>query len=392
MYDSDDEINSMKEFSFRITLYGIIILIIIFVYGIIGSIFIMKLGIVDAIYFTFETIATIGYGDIVPVTNLQKTFVTTLAFAGIGTIAVIISTVMRNITLKLNEARSDSIMKRKIDHMNNHYIICGYGRVGSVVLDELMKRNQNVIVIDKDPNVIESLQNNDEISSDENIVILHGDASNPEIMKKFNIEKANGLILTTGSDVHNIYIALSIRDDTEETRIVARASRSSNVHRLYNAGADKVISPEASGGNELFLASVQPYLMRVTTKHNPGDTEKEIDIILGNECTFEDIEYHFPGVEKPFIRKIGVKSKEELLKYSKTNPSALNSLKIMQRLNEGLHSHKISGPDQESLDKTVKELEKEGLLVGVNMSDDDTLKINDEKFSQFIDKHDINIE
>ena len=284
MYDSDDEINSMKEFSFRITLYGIIILIIIFVYGILGSIFIMKLDIVDAIYFTFETIATIGYGDIVPVTNLQKAFVTTLAFAGIGTIAVIISTVMRNVTLKLNEARSDSIMKR----------------------------NQNVIVIDKDPNVIESLQNNDEISSDENIVILHGDASNPEIMKKFNIKKANGLILTTGSDVHNIYIALSIRDVTEDTWIVARASRSSNVHRLYNAGADKVISPEASGGNELFLASVQPYLMRVTTKHNPGDTEKEIDIILGNECTFEDIEYHFPGVQKPFIRKIGVKSKEEL--------------------------------------------------------------------------------
>ena len=206
MYDSDDEINSMKEFSFRITLYGIIILIIIFVYGILGSIFIMKLDIVDAIYFTFETIATIGYGDIVPVTNLQKAFVTTLAFAGIGTIAVIISTVMRNVTLKLNEARSDSIMKRKIEHMNNHYILCGYGRVGSVVLDELMKRNQNVIVIDKDPNVIESLQNNDEISSDENIVILHGDASNPEIMKKFNIKKANGLILTTGSDVHNIYI------------------------------------------------------------------------------------------------------------------------------------------------------------------------------------------
>ena len=392
MYDSDDEINSMQEFSFRITLYGIVILIIIFAYGILGSIFIMQLDIVDAIYFTFETIATIGYGDIVPVTNLQKAFVTTLAFAGIGTIAVIISTVMRNITLKLNETRSDSIMKRKIEHMNNHYILCGYGRVGSVVLDELMKRNQNVIVIDKDPNVIESLQNNDEISSDENIVILHGDASNPEIMKKFNIKKANGLILTTGSDVHNIYIALSIRDVTEDTWIVARASRSSNIHRLYNAGADKVISPEASGGSELFLASVQPYLMRVTTKHKPGDTEKEIDIILGNECTFEDIEYHFPGVEKPFIRKIGVKSKEELLKYSKTNPSALNSLKIMQRLNEGLHSHKISGPDQESLDKTVKELEKEGLLVGVNMSDDDILKINDEKFSQFIDEHDIHIE
>ena len=95
---------------------------------------------------------------------------------------------------------------------------------------------------------------------------------------------------------------------------------------------------------------------------------------------------------KSLSLEIGVKSKEELLKYSKTNPSALNSLKIMQRLNEGLHSHKISGPDQESLDKTVKELEKEGLLVGVNMSDDDILKINDEKFSQFIDEHDIHIE
>lgn len=392
MYDPDDEIDTMREFSSQITLYGIIILITIFAYGFIGSLLIMRLNVVDAIYFSFETIATIGYGDIVPTTGLQKAFVTTLAFAGIGTIAVIISSVMRSITLKLNEVRSDSIMKRKIEHMNNHYILCGYGRVGSVVLDELIKRNQSVIVIDNDSDVIESLQNNEEISSNENIVILHGDASNPEIMKKFNIEKANGLILTTGSDVHNIYIALSIRDMIEDTWIVARASREANVSRLYNAGADKVISPEASGGNELFLASVQPYLIRVTTKHKPGDTEQEVDIVLGNECTFEDIEYHFPGVEKPFIRKIGVKSKEEILKYSKTNPSALNSLKIMQNLNEGLHSHKISGPTQEALDKTVKELEENGLLLGVDMSDDEILKINDEKFSRFIDEHNIDLE
>lgn len=392
MYDPDDEIDTMREFSSQITLYGIIILITIFAYGFIGSLLIMRLNVVDAIYFTFETIATIGYGDIVPTTGLQKAFVTTLAFAGIGTIAVIISSVMRSITLKLNEVRSDSIMKRKIDHMNNHYILCGYGRVGSVVLDELIKRNQSVIVIDNDANVIESLQNNDEISSNENIVILHGDASNPEIMKKFNIEKANGLILTTGSDVHNIYIALSIRDMIKDTWIVARASREANVNRLYNAGADKVISPEASGGNELFLASVQPYLIRVTTMHNPGNTEKEVDIILGNECTFEDIEYHFPGVQKPFIRKIGVKSREELLKYSKNNPSALNSLKIMQNLNDGLHSHKISGPTQEALDKTVKELEENGLLLGVNMSDDEILKINDEKFRNFIEEHNISLE
>lgn len=392
MNKPDDEISTMKELSSRLTIFGITIIIAIFLYGIIGSVFIMKLDINNAIYFTFETIATIGYGDIVPTTHIQKIFVTTLAFAGIGTIAVIISSVMRNITLRINIARSDSIMKRKIEHMNNHYILCGYGRVGSVVLDELMKRNQNVIVIDNDAGVIERLQENDEIRSDTNIVILHGDASDPEIMKKFNIEKANGLILTTGSDVHNIYIALSVRELVEDIWIVARASRKSNVHRLYNAGADIVISPEASGGSELFLASVQPYLIRVTNKHRPGDTEQEVRIILGNECTIEDIEYHFPGIQKPFTRKIGVKSREEILKYSKTNESAVNSLKLMQRLNEGLHSHKISGPTQEALDKTVKELKEAGLLIGVNMSDEEILKINDKTFSQVIKEFNIDIE
>lgn len=390
MYDPEDELNTMRELSSRITIYGIIIILIIFLYGILGSVFIMKLDFINAVYFTFETVATIGFGDVVPVTNLQKLFVITLAFAGIGTMAVIISTVMRNITLKINEARSDSIMKRKIENMNNHYILCGYGRVGSVVLDELIKRNQSVIVIDKDASVIERLQNNKEISSNENIVLLHGDASKQEIMEKFNIKKANGLILTTGSDIHNIYIALSIRDMIDDTWIVARASRESNVSRLYNAGADKVISPESSGGNELFLASVQPYLLRVTNKHKAGDTEEEIDIILSNECTIENIEYHFPGIEKPFSRKIGVKSKEELLMYSKTNSSAVNSLKLMQKLNEGLHSHRISGPTQEALDKTVKDLKEAGLLVGVNMSNEDILKMNDETFGQIIDE--LNIE
>ena len=392
MFDSDEEINSLENYSTRLTINGIALLIIIFAYGILGSVFIMNLNIVDAIYFTFETIATIGYGDIVPITGLQKAFVTSLAFGGIGTIAVIISTVLKNITIKINMTRGDLIMKRKIEHMNNHYILCGHGRVGSVVLDELIKRNQHVIVIDNDPNVIESLKENEDIRSNENIIVLQGDASNHEIMKKFNIEKANGLILTTGNDVYNIYIALSVREFVEDTWIVARASKSSNIHRLYNAGADKVISPESSGGSELFLASVQPYLIRVTNKHKAGDTEEEIDIILGNECTIEDIEYHFPGIEKPFNRTIGVKSKEELLKYSKTNESAVNSLKLMQKLNEGLHSHKISGPTREALDKTIEELEKAGILVGVNMSDEEILKLNDEKFSKVIEELDLDLD
>ena len=91
-----------------------------------------------------------------------------------------------------------------------------------------------------------------------NILTLVGDATDQNTMNKFKIKESNALILTTRSDVTNLFIVLSIRDISPDTWIVSRASKEENIKRLYNAGADKVISPETSGGTDIFLSAVKP--------------------------------------------------------------------------------------------------------------------------------------
>ena len=361
-----------------ILLAGLIFTICIFLYGIIGSMKIMNLGLIDSIYYTVITIATVGYGDIYPLTPVEKIFTISLSLAGIGIIAYIFSTVFENISNELKRSRRHSKMNKKINNMNGHYILCGYGRVGIVVLNELIKRKQKVIVVDNDKEVIEKLNTEKNIDQNPDILTILGDATDQNIMNQFKIEESNGLILTTGNDVTNLFIVLSIRDFSPNTWIVSRASREENIKRLYNAGANKVISPETSGGSDLFLSAIAPQLVRVTDTNRSGDIEKEISIILDHGCTIESVEFHFPGIEKPFSIDVGVKTKEDLIEYIETHERSevRHTLDSIEALSQGIHSHLISGPDSKTLDEVIKKLKENNLITGVNLTDKEIMNLN----------------
>ena len=129
-------------------IYGILIIVIIFLYGILGSIFIMNLNIFDSIYYTVITIATVGYGDIIPVTPLQKIFSVTLALSGVGLLAYIVTFIISSVTQNLHDIRSGRLMERKLADMENHYVLCGFGRVGLSVFEELKKRDRIDVILD----------------------------------------------------------------------------------------------------------------------------------------------------------------------------------------------------------------------------------------------------
>lgn len=363
---------------FKLFSYAVVVLIILISYGIFGSIIIMGLNPINAIYFTIITIATLGYGDIVPITAIEKLFSVTLALGGVGLITYVFSLSISIVGERVTEITSGSRLKRKISKLENHYILCGHGRVGDVVLKELKKRNKEVVVIEKNPKIAERLW------EDKRVLAINGDATEDEVLKEAGINSAYGLILSTGEDVDNLFIALTSRELAPDIWIVSRASRRENIKRLLNSGANKVISPEESGGTDLYFAAMEPTMVKITTKHDFNDIDREMELIIDFGCSVESIEYHFPQFTEPLTRRIEASSKEEIEKFinkMERKPEVKKSLTSIYNMANGVHSHWVSGLDKKTLNRLIKTLKTEDLILGVNLSDKEIQKIT-EKYAE----------
>ena len=359
----------MPIISYSILIYALVALMALFIYGIIGSMYIMHLDIINSLYYTVITVATVGYGDIIPITPVQKLFTITLVLGGVGLVAYVFTLALTVVSMAVEEVTSGSRQRRRIAAAKNHFVLCGYGRVGSAVFKQLQRRNQEAIIIERDRNIIEK-----ELWEEPEVLAIPGDATDEEILKSAGIKRARGIIIATGEDVDNLFITLTARELHPEIWIVARASKSENIKRLYRSGADKVISPETSGGEDIYFAAIQPTLMKITMMHGVSNIKKEAEIILKHGATLENIEYHLPEFKEPLARKIEVSKLGEINKFMDSlerDPARKNSLQRVYESVSGIHSHWISGQDRESLDKVVKELKKEGLLLGVNLNDDE---------------------
>lgn len=354
---------------YKLALYALVAVLLLITYGIIGSLFIMKLDMLNSIYFTVQTIATVGFGDIQPITPLQKMFTVTLVIGGVGLLAYAFTLTITVVTMAVEEITTGAKQRRMISACKDHFVLCGYGRVGSAVHSELKKRKIPVIIIEKNKDVVEK-----ELWEEPNVLAIPGDATDESIMRDAGIERARGVIITTGDDVDNLFITLTAREIHPEIWIVTRASKSVNVRRLYRSGADKVISPESSGAEDIYFASMEPTIMKITDKHGVEDIRKESEIILKHGCTLENIEYHLPEFTEPLARKIGVSELGQLNRFLSSlekDQTRRESLESIYNSVSGIHSHWISGPNKESLEKVSEELKKEGLLLGINLNEDE---------------------
>ena len=194
------------------------------------------------------------------------------------------------------------------------------------------------------------------------------------------------MIISTGSDVTNLFVVLTIRETNPDAWIVSRASKLENISRLKKAGADKIVSPEIIGGKDLYIESAKPHVLRLTIQHTVDEIYDEFEIISKNGCILENIDYHIPGIETPLRREIktmnladGKRFKERL----NTNEDAKKSLKNLYEDVNNIHSHIISGPDEESFHKVIGELEKNYIIIGTDLTDKQIAEITKkEKFGE----------
>ena len=351
---------------------GIILIVSLFVYAIIGSMIIMHMDLIDSIYYSTITMATVGYGDYTPHTGIQKIFATTLALGGVALLAYVFNIILTSFQEKMSEYSKGARKLKAIEVMEDYYIICGFGRVGKVVFDELTSRKQNVIVIDKDQEICDSIKEKD------NIVVLNEDAIEDDLVAKLAGEKCRSVIVCTGDDVNNLFIVLTIRETNPDAWIVTRASKLDNVKRLRKAGADKIVSPEVTGGKDLYFESTRPHILKVTVRHTVDEIYDEFKIITKHGCTLENIEYNIPGIETPLTRNIRTMDRDEGKRFQNhlnSNDEQKQALVNLYKTVNNVHSHLISGPDRATFDKLVKDLEKEVEIIGINLSNKEIAKI-----------------
>jgi voltage-gated potassium channel len=207
-------------------------------------------GFLDSIYMTIITLTTVGFREIHDLSPKGMVFTIILIIFGVGTVLYALSAGARTILEgELQEIFGRKRLEKRIKELNNHYVICGYGRMGRIICRELKGKGIKFVVIEK---------NSELVAGRENILIIEGDATNDEILREVGIERAKGLISVLPTDAENLYVVLSARELNPDLFIVARAGEEGSENKLLRAGANKVVSPYHIGGLRIAHTVLRP--------------------------------------------------------------------------------------------------------------------------------------
>jgi voltage-gated potassium channel len=223
-----------------------------------------KYSLIDCFYMTVITILTIGYGEIIDLTNNNwgRLFTILIAFTGIGTATYIISTFTALIVEgQLKETFKKRRMEKSIKKLSDHYIICGAGRVGSVIIHELYSTGRPCVVIDRDEEIIQLVT-----EKYPEIIAIIGDADLEDVLEKAGIKNAIGIFAATGDDNQNLVISLTSKYINPDIRVVARCLEAANQQKMKKAGADTVITENFIAGMRMASEMVRPTVVSFLDK------------------------------------------------------------------------------------------------------------------------------
>lgn len=220
--------------------------------GTMGYYFVEDMSLFESFYMTLITISTVGFSEVKPLTNYGRIVTIAIISTGITIGAYTIGTIVRMlIEGELRKTYGRRKLEKQISTLQDHYIICGYGRIGSLICKELQYHNIDFVVIDNDPSSIERLEK-------EKIFYLPMDATTEDALLKAGITKARGVVTAVRSDADNIFITLTAKGLRPDIFILSRASQEKNESKLKRAGATRVVSPYLIGGRRMAQVLIRP--------------------------------------------------------------------------------------------------------------------------------------
>ncbi|MDP1802616.1 MAG: potassium channel protein [Bacteroidota bacterium] len=266
-----------EYYRFMIPMFLLVVLIII---GTIGYVVIDDYTWFNAFYMTIITVATVGYGEVEPLSVAGKIFTSFLIITSFITFAYAVSSITKFIMDgELNSFFKNKRLNSAVEKLTDHVIICGYGRNGKQAAQILKKHDKRFVVIEDDIKVTSNINHR---FSD---LVLHGDATQDEILIKAGIMKAKALITTLPTDAANVFIVLTARNLNPNLTIISRASDDGSDAKLKIAGANNVIMPDKVGGAHMASLVMKPDVMEFLDYI----TAQSADSINLEEITFDSI-------------------------------------------------------------------------------------------------------
>jgi voltage-gated potassium channel len=228
----------------------VLVLLVITTLGTLGYVVIEGWPAFDALYMTVITLATIGFEEVHPLSTAGRAFTIALIVAGVSAVGYFVNAVAQlalsgELAARLRRRR----MVERLEALSGHYVVCGYGRVGQEVVEDLHRRGRRCVVVD-------SARPSSPTVPDVPFVV--GDAANDDILRQAGIDRARGLVAVTGDDPTNLFVTLSAHALNPKLVIVARANDNATEPKLLRAGASHVISPNIISGRRIAAQLLNP--------------------------------------------------------------------------------------------------------------------------------------
>lgn len=231
---------------------SMIVLLLLVSAGTIGFMTIEKWRLLDALYMTVITLGTVGFKEVHDLSDAGKVFTMGLILVGVSVLGYIVGSLAQIMFEgQIQRVIGRKKVEKRIDALHEHYIICGFGRIGSLICKEFHANGLAFTVVEKDPEALEKLE-------EEGYLYLKGDATMDETLLKAGIKRAKGLISVVTSDTANVYITLTARGLNPGLYILARSGEEGSDIKLKRAGANKVVSPYFIGGTRMAQSILRP--------------------------------------------------------------------------------------------------------------------------------------
>lgn len=225
----------------------------------------------EAFYMTVITLTTVGYEEVFPLSRRGEAFTIVLLLTGLGMFLLLATDVARTVIEgEIRHVFGRARRTRMIERLSGHDVVCGWGRMGRAVVEELRRAGRKVVVVERNVDRIRRLQ-------DAGIPVVEGDATSDATLRAARIQKAHGLVSCVNDDAHNVYTVLTARALNPDLFIVARATEEEAADRIRQAGADRVVNPYQLGGTRLAHLVSKPAIVSFFDASLSKGEELQID-------------------------------------------------------------------------------------------------------------------